>query len=119
VAGLLYRRLRASGGLAALDPADAEALERRHAGQVARSAVQWPEIDRVLTALQAAGIPFRLLKGAALALTVYEEPSDRTDLCLTAHSDFSLSFNHSKRFGWRQLHFRTDDNYTSARERGV
>jgi hypothetical protein len=21
--------------------------------------------------------------------------------------------------GWRQLHFRTDDNYTSARERGV
>jgi hypothetical protein len=77
VAGLLYRRLRASGGLAALDPADAEALERRHAGQVARSAVQWPEIDRVLAALDAAGIPVRLLKGAALALTVYENPSDR------------------------------------------
>jgi hypothetical protein len=24
-----------------------------------------------------------------------------------------------RRGGWRQLHFRTDDNYTSARERGV
>ena len=77
IAGLLYCRLKASGGLAALESADAVALERRHAGQVARSAIHWPEIDRVLAALQAAGIPFRLLKGAALALTVYDDPAER------------------------------------------
>lgn len=77
VAGLLCRRLRAGGRLEELDPADVAALERRFAGQVARGALQWSEIRRVIPALRSAGIPLRVLKGAVLALTVYEDPADR------------------------------------------
>lgn len=75
VAPLVYRRLaHATAGV------PAAALDRlRHAyyQNVAANEVRYRELKQIIAALDTAGIPAVVLKGAALALTIYPDPSLR------------------------------------------
>ena len=74
VAPLLYRRLReaAHGPPTALEP-----LHRAYYQNAAANTLRIRELRRVIGALEAASIPAIVLKGPALALTIYPDPALR------------------------------------------
>ncbi len=71
---LLYGRLR---GLGVLPPAAEEPLRQAYYANAARNARILHELEAALRRLETALIPVLLLKGAALALAVYENPALR------------------------------------------
>lgn len=77
VAALLHAKLSETGQLERLGPAAADALRQYHLGQAVRSARLFTDLETVLSALDRAAVPVRLLKGAALAHTAYADPSER------------------------------------------
>jgi len=88
VAALCHHRLRASGGWDRLPPALRDGLTSAAHGAAATALLWERELQAVLGALAAAGIPTLLLKGAALAYTLYPEPylRPRADADLLAPS---------------------------------
>lgn len=74
VGPLLYGRLRGHGFL---PPAAEEPLRQAYYATAAHNARLLHELAAVLGALSAAGLPTLVLKGAALALAVYENPALR------------------------------------------
>lgn len=74
VAPLLYSRLR---GESRLPPACLEPLRQAYYATAAHNARLLHELEAILGALAAAGIPVLLLKGAALAQAVYDNPAVR------------------------------------------
>ena len=74
VAPLLYRRLREIPHIppTALDP-----LRQAYYQNAAANTLRYRELEQVLSALEAAGIPTLVLKGPALALTIYPDPALR------------------------------------------
>lgn len=73
--GILADAVRA--GSVPLDAAQVDALESRYRYWLAHDLVVEAELLRALRALQSAGIQTRVLKGVALAHTVYGDPSRR------------------------------------------
>ncbi len=73
----LLRRLQVAGALQALPPGALAALRADHYQAVAANAIQRRELSDVLEALGTAGIGGVLLKGTALAYTVYDDPACR------------------------------------------
>ena len=71
VAPLLYQITRDWGPAAGLPQAAGEQLRRAYMGTARRNAILFGELERILPALAGAGAPVILLKGAALAQTVY------------------------------------------------
>jgi hypothetical protein len=71
---LVFTHLSQRGGAPA---AVVSALERTYLGNVARSLFIRTAVDDVVGRLTAAGVPALLLKGAALAETVYPDPAQR------------------------------------------
>jgi hypothetical protein len=69
---LAYSRCRAT------DPALARALQPDMLSAIAESSLQLDSLGQIGRAFQAAGLPLVLLKGAALAQTVYNAPAQRT-----------------------------------------
>lgn len=74
VAPLLYRRLRET---AHVPPAALKPLRRAYYQNAAANTLRIRELGRVLSVLVAAGIPTIVLKGPALALTIYPDPALR------------------------------------------
>ncbi len=74
VAPLLYRRLRE---MAHVPPAALDLLRRAYYQNAAANALRYRELGQVLSALEAVGIPTLVLKGPALALTIYPDPALR------------------------------------------
>jgi len=83
-----YHRLREAGLMAALPAEACEALQRIHYHGVVDALLHERELERVLQALAGAGVTPVLLKGAALAHSVYPAPDCRPmgdlDLWVTA-----------------------------------
>lgn len=81
---LLYGRLRGTG---LLPPEAEEPLRRAYYANAGRNARILHELEAALRQLEAAHVPVLLLKGAALAQTVYENPALRPlgDLDLLVH----------------------------------
>ncbi len=77
VAALLHARLSDTGQIDRLGPAVADLFRKHHINQAIRSAHLSAQLDDILSALDRASIPVRLLKGAALAHTAYADPSER------------------------------------------
>ena len=71
LAPLLYQITREWGRAAGLPPAVDEELRRAYLGTARRNAILFSELERILPALETAGAPVLLLKGAALAQVVY------------------------------------------------
>ena len=71
LAPLLYHVTRDWGPAAGMPPAVDEELRRAYMGTARRNAILFDELERILPALAAAGVPVLLLKGAALAQVVY------------------------------------------------
>lgn len=69
---LAYSRCRQT------DPALARALQTDRLSAFAESSFQLDSLQTIGEAFQAAGLPLVLLKGAALAQSVYDEPAHRT-----------------------------------------
>lgn len=73
----LLRRLQASGAHQALPPGALATLRADYYQAVAANAIQRRELADILEVLGTAGIKGVLLKGTALAYTVYDEPACR------------------------------------------
>jgi hypothetical protein len=71
IAPLIYHNLLASGVVTRLPPRPAKRLKGSYYGNAARNTVLYNELKKVLSALQSRGIDVIVLKGAALAQTVY------------------------------------------------
>lgn len=86
VAPLVYRRLREAAymPLTALEP-----LRQAYYQNAAANTLRARELRRVINALEAAAIPVIVLKGPALALTIYPDPALRVigDLDLLVRSE--------------------------------
>jgi hypothetical protein len=89
VAPLLFHRLREGGQLGALPAEVARALDERYREATARNLRIGAELARILRALAGAGVDTIVLKGAALAETVYRAPGLRLfhDLDLLVRPD--------------------------------
>jgi hypothetical protein len=74
VAPLLYRRLRE---MPPIPPAALEPLRQAYYQNAAANTLRYRELGQVLSALEAASIPAIVLKGPALALTIYPDPALR------------------------------------------
>lgn len=77
LAPLLFHRLREKGLLASAAPRAARRLRADYLESTAANLIRLRALARVLAALDADAIPCAVLKGAALALLVYEEPGLR------------------------------------------
>lgn len=78
VAGLLWRASGRDGWRTQAPLAATTALYHALLHNTARNALLLAELEQVLAALEDAGVEALLLKGAALALTLYEAPGLRT-----------------------------------------
>jgi hypothetical protein len=72
-----FHRLQQAGAVGSLSQGERATLQTAHYQAIAANAVQRRELASVLEALASAGADAVLLKGTALAYTVYEEPSLR------------------------------------------
>jgi hypothetical protein len=82
VGTLTYAVLRAAGALDRLEPSLRARLRERYRAQVALHLARMGELDRVLDAARAAGLPLVPLKGALLGRTHYGDPGAREMLDL-------------------------------------
>lgn len=99
VTGCLWTALRA-GGLA--DAPGADQVRARHAGTVAAHLRTLADLDLVDAALEAAGVPYLVVKGPVLAEAVYRRPDLReyVDLdLLVAPADFGRAIGALERAG--------------------
>ena len=78
VAGLLFQCMRSGSGWPAWPPAVRQALEQDGMGGVARDLLRGHHLERLLQELGARDLPCLLLKGEALARSVYPTPGTRT-----------------------------------------
>lgn len=77
VAPLLYYRFRQSSWPVGMPEGVRTFLTKEFYGAAAGSSLMFGELERVLSRLEANGVEAILLKGAALALTVYPDPALR------------------------------------------
>ncbi|MEZ4863079.1 MAG: nucleotidyltransferase family protein [Caldilineaceae bacterium] len=77
VAPLLFARLKHRGWLAALPPACQAALEAAYYENCVRNLRLYQQLNAIITRLQQQGVAVLVLKGAALATTVYADPALR------------------------------------------
>jgi hypothetical protein len=73
IAPLIYHHLRQTEGVSTLPPSAIDGLRRTYYGNVARNTLLYQELHGVLSALQGMGSQVIVLKGAALAETVYPD----------------------------------------------
>jgi hypothetical protein len=73
IAPLIFHRLRRSGVADDLPPVATDALRNSYYVNAARNALLYDELRRVLLAFRGKGIDVIVLKGAALAATVYRD----------------------------------------------
>ena len=100
-------------GLGALLPPELLTVDRRRALDEARARTAWQlmELERILPPLGAAGCDPVLLKGAALALTIYPEPTERwfVDLdLLVERSRLDAACTALEAVGYRPFRSRAD-----------
>ncbi|HEY8535077.1 MAG TPA: nucleotidyltransferase family protein [Vicinamibacterales bacterium] len=113
VAGLLWERLPAGDPSAA---ALRDALADDITAAVVRDALTRREVERVAGALETAGVRALLVKGAALACTIYQQswhrPRTDTDL-LVAHADVPAASRALESCGYRRSDEVSTGEYVS------
>jgi hypothetical protein len=116
VAPLMYDAFKRAGPERVGVPADSfRELKEEYYQTAAYNALLFEELEKILGALEEAGIPVVLLKGAALAQTVYPDPALRpmSDLDLLVHEGdldrceeivHELGYNKEPNLGGADLH---------------
>ena len=106
VLALCYDRLRRSPAWTQYPETLREALSRQARQDVAVEMARVMELQEVLAALARAGLPVLLLKGAALAYTLYPEPHLRercdTDLLLPSRDEAERAWRVLQTLGYQQ-----------------
>jgi hypothetical protein len=105
VAPLVYRRL--SDVAIELPPAALEPLRRAYYQNAAANTLRYRELAQIMAVLDAEGIPAIVLKGPALALSVYPDPALRVigDIDLLVRREYVAR----AMAGLQQLGYRTPD----------
>jgi hypothetical protein len=105
VAPLIHRSLKSSLGVERIPEPARTTLQIAAYSTAAQNLILLRELERLVRCLGQAGVPVILLKGAALAFNLYEEPGLRpmNDLDLLVHAaDLERASHAIKQAGYRQ-----------------